>query len=68
MMSELNGYRLCQRIKGNDNLSELPVILLMAISEPQDIIKGLECGADHFITKSFHEAHEDFFLSHIQFV
>ncbi|MBN2030279.1 response regulator [bacterium] len=65
MMPELNGYELCQKIKENDNLSDIPVILLTTLSEPQDIIKGLECGADHFITKPFNE---DFLLSHIQYI
>ncbi len=65
MMPELNGYKLCQRIKENDNLSDIPVILLTTLSEPQDIIRGLECGADHFITKPFNE---DFLLSHIQYI
>ncbi len=65
VMPELDGYKLCQKIKANSHLSDIPVILLTTLSEPQDIIKGLECGADHFITKPFKE---DFLLSHIQYI
>ncbi len=55
MMPEMDGYELCKRIKGDDRLRSIPVILLTTLSEPEDVIKGLECGADNFITKPYNE-------------
>ena len=55
MMPKMDGYELCRRIRKNDNLRDIPVILLTSLSEPEDIIKGLECGADNFLTKPYNE-------------
>jgi two-component system response regulator VanR len=65
VMPEIDGYELCRQIKSNDEYKDIPVILLTTLSEPEDIIKGLECGADHFITKPYDE---NFLLSHIQYI
>jgi len=65
MMPEMDGYELCRKIKFNEKLKDIPVILLTSLSDPRDIIKGLECGADHFVTKPYKE---DFLLSHIQYI
>ncbi|MGR9099739.1 MAG: EAL domain-containing protein [Gammaproteobacteria bacterium] len=54
IMPELNGYDLCRAIKDDDKLKDLPVILVTTLSDPQDIINGLECGADNFIRKPYH--------------
>jgi len=54
-MPEIDGYELCRRIRAEEQLAELPVILLTALSDPQDVFKGLECGADNFITKPYEE-------------
>jgi len=51
MMPEMDGFSLCKAIKKEDDLREIPVILLTALSDPGDVLKGLECGADNFITK-----------------
>jgi signal transduction histidine kinase len=53
VMPEMDGFELCRRIKGNEELKDLPVILLTALSDPADVLKGLECGADSFITKPY---------------
>ena len=54
-MPEMNGYELCQRNKDDPKLKELPVILLTSLSDPKDILCGLECGADNFIVKPYEE-------------
>lgn len=54
-MPEMDGYELCRRIKDDPRLAELPVILLTSLSEPQDILHGIECGADSFIVKPYDE-------------
>lgn len=55
VMPEMDGYELCRRIKSMDDSRGIPVILLTSLSDPQDVIRGLECGADNFITKPFNE-------------
>ncbi|MBF0344456.1 MAG: response regulator [Nitrospirae bacterium] len=55
MMPEMDGYQLCKRIKTDGNLKHIPVILLTSLSEPEDIIKGLDCGADNFLVKPYNE-------------
>lgn len=64
-MPEMDGYELCQRIKDDPKLKDLPVILLTSLSDPKDILRGLECGADNFIVKPYEE---EFLLSRIQYV
>ena len=64
-MPEMDGYELCQRIKDDPRLKELPVILLTLLSDPKDILRGLECGADNFIVKPYDE---EFLLSRIHHV
>ena len=53
MMPEMDGYALCDSVKSNDALKDTPVILLTSLAEPQDIIKGLQCGADNFVRKPY---------------
>jgi diguanylate cyclase (GGDEF)-like protein/PAS domain S-box-containing protein len=55
LMPELDGYGLCQAIKADERLKDTPVILLTTLCDPQDVIRGLECGADNFIRKPFDE-------------
>ncbi|MBI5658269.1 MAG: response regulator [Nitrosomonadales bacterium] len=55
VMPELDGYGLCGAIKSDDRFKHLPVMLVTALSDPQDIICGLECGADNFICKPYDE-------------
>ncbi len=55
VMPEMDGYALCKAIKDDRNLKDIPVMLLTTLSEPEKIIEGLECGANHFITKPYDE-------------
>ena len=64
-MPEMNGYELCLEMKGDAALRSVPVMLLTSLSAPQDIIRGLECGADNFVVKPYDEA---FLISRIQSV
>ncbi|TAL76752.1 MAG: hybrid sensor histidine kinase/response regulator, partial [Bacteroidetes bacterium] len=63
VMPEMNGYELCTKIKSNKNTEDIPVILLTRLSDPEEIIEGLSCGADSFITKPYNEK---YLLSHIE--
>ncbi len=51
VMPGMSGYDLCRRLKASETNTHLPVILLSTLNEPMDIIRGLECGADNFLTK-----------------
>jgi len=53
VMPEKDGYSLCEDIKANLQLSHIPVILLTAKSTLKDKVKGLDTGADAYITKPF---------------
>lgn len=65
LMPEMDGYELCRRIKGGMETRHIPVVLLTRLSDPKDIIKGLECGADDFIIKPYNE---EIILTRIQTV
>jgi len=63
LMPEMNGYELCKLIKSDKSTENIPVILLTRLSDPEEIIEGLSCGADSFITKPYNEIH---FISNIE--
>jgi len=65
IMPEMDGYELCRRVKADASLTDLPVILVTTLSDPQDVIRGLECRADNFILKPYDER---YLLSRVQFV
>lgn len=52
-MPEMDGFTLCQEIKRDPALREVPVILLTSLSSLYDVIKGLDCGADNFLRKPY---------------
>ena len=64
-MPEMDGYALCSRIKEDKELQTIPVILLTSLSDPENVILGLECGADYFIIKPYCE---ESLLSRIQHI
>lgn len=51
MMPEMDGFETCYRIKTNPNTTYIPVIIITALSDTADRVKGLQAGADEFITK-----------------
>ncbi|MBK9290491.1 MAG: response regulator [Bacteroidetes bacterium] len=55
VMPEMDGYTFCQMIKTNEEFRDIPFMLLTSLSDPLDIIKGLQSGADNFITKPYEE-------------
>lgn len=54
-MPGMSGYELCTKIKNNPDTTDIPVILLTARSDPADIMRGLQCGADNFHVKPYRE-------------
>jgi len=57
MMPEMDGYEMCRQIKEDAELRHIPVVLLTSLSDPRDVIQGLQCGADNFLTKPYDDAH-----------
>jgi putative two-component system response regulator len=53
MMSGMNGFEVCRRIKSRDSTRFIPVILVTALDDSKSKIQGIESGADDFLTKPF---------------
>lgn len=51
MMPGMDGFALCEKIKDNDIHSFIPIIIISALEDNESRLKGLEAGADEFITK-----------------
>ena len=54
MMPVLNGFAVCKRLKDNEETRLIPVIIMTALGQVEDRIKGIEAGADDFLTKPVH--------------
>ncbi|WP_162798051.1 response regulator [Sulfitobacter sp. JL08] len=53
MMPYMDGFEVCQRIIADETISFIPVVLVTARADKQDIVKGLEAGASDYLTKPF---------------
>ncbi|MBI5502892.1 MAG: response regulator [Deltaproteobacteria bacterium] len=53
VMPGIDGYELCRRVKADERLRDIPVILLTSLSDAGDVLRGLSCGADNFFTKPY---------------
>lgn len=51
MMPEMDGFEVCLRLKGNPKTHHVPVLMITALDQPSDRVRGLEVGADDFLTK-----------------
>ncbi|MBU1367927.1 MAG: response regulator [Bacteroidetes bacterium] len=65
VMPVMDGYTFCSKIKSKPDLKDIPVILLTSLSDPLDIIKGLQAGADNFITKPYES---NYLISRIKYL
>ncbi len=55
IMPGMNGYELCRKIKSDEGIRDIPVILLTSLVSSEDVLEGLACGADIFISKPYSE-------------
>jgi signal transduction histidine kinase len=55
LMPVMDGFELCRAIKADDELHDVPVILLTSLSNPKDVLWGLEARADYFLSKPCEE-------------
>ena len=53
MLPEMDGFEVCRRIKEESETAGIPVVMLTAKKSNQDIERGLQVGADAYITKPF---------------
>jgi len=53
MMPGLDGIELCERIRGLDHTREIPVVIVTALGEIEDRLRGFDAGADEYVTKPF---------------
>ena len=55
VMPEMDGFALCKALKSDPGFRLIPVMLLTSLSDPEDVIKGLQAGADNFLTKPYED-------------
>ena len=51
MMPEMDGFEVCARLKSNPKTHHIPVLMITALDQPSDRVRGLDVGADDFLTK-----------------
>jgi len=56
VMPEMSGYEVCRKIRDNPATTILPVVMVTALDPAQERLKGLEAGADDFLTKPINQA------------
>lgn len=65
VMPEMDGYSLCRAFKSDVDLNDVPFLLVTTLSDPEDVLRGLEAGADSFILKPYDDP---FLLNRVSFV
>lgn len=56
MMPGMSGLEVCQQIRKSRSMSDLPVLMLTARNRPEDVVAGIEAGANDYLTKPFDRA------------
>ncbi|PPJ46932.1 PleD family two-component system response regulator [Rhizobium sp. KAs_5_22] len=51
MMPDMDGFEVCERLKANPRTAHIPVVMVTALDQPSDRVRGLKAGADDFLTK-----------------
>lgn len=53
MLPGIDGLEICRRLRADETTAEVPIIMLTACGEEEDIVRGLELGADDYVSKPF---------------
>jgi putative two-component system response regulator len=53
MMPDMTGFEVCQTIRNDATLAEIPIIMVTALDDRESLMRGLDSGADDFITKPY---------------
>ena len=53
MMPSIDGFSLAKLVRAKKELSSMPIIFLTAKTNPLDVVKGIQAGARHYVTKPF---------------
>ncbi len=55
MMPEMDGFEVCEKIKANPEFAHIPVVMVTALTDAEDKVRGLEAGADDFLSKPIND-------------
>jgi two-component system, cell cycle sensor histidine kinase and response regulator CckA len=53
VMPRMSGYEICRSVKASHRDRDAPILLVTSLSDPMEVIRGLECGADGFLRKPY---------------
>ena len=53
-MPDMDGFELCRELRANEKTGAVPIILLTALDDPNNVLRGFEAGADDYVAKPFH--------------
>ncbi|WP_439598547.1 PleD family two-component system response regulator [Falsiroseomonas sp.] len=56
MMPGMDGYEVCRRLKAQPGTAHIPVVMITALTDPAERVRGLEAGADDFLSKPVDDA------------
>jgi response regulator RpfG family c-di-GMP phosphodiesterase len=56
MMPDMDGFEVCQHVRANPDLAELPILMVTALNDDESRMQGIEAGADDFISKPYSAA------------
>ena len=56
MLPDIDGFEVCTQVKKNPRTSKIPVVMLTAKKNPDDLERGAACGASSYLTKPFKSA------------
>jgi diguanylate cyclase (GGDEF)-like protein len=65
MMPVMDGFELCRRIKAKARWKDIPIVLLTSLSSREDVLHGLQCGAENLITKPYND---NLLLTRIEYI
>ena len=51
MMPRMSGFEVCRRVKSDPKTKSIPVVIVTALNELGDVERGVDCGADDFLSK-----------------